>query len=205
MIGNEQITTIDFEHPSRLFLFDDILKGLLGGPLFFNPFLGEQGGFRGDEQVIDFGCGGGPGTRCIAKQLTQGGKVLGIDVSSVMIKRAEKRLRKYANAEAIKGDVRTLGLEKGAFDVITIIYVIHDIVPKERASIIKALVDLLKPDGQIWILEPIKAGHGMSIEEIRLLMNLAGLEETEHSNKKSSYRGKFKKMSIDVLTSKYAL
>jgi len=195
MTDNEQITTIDFEHPSRLFLFDDILKGLLGGPFLFNPFIEEQGGFQGDEQVIDFGCGGGPGTRCIAKHLTQGGKVLGIDISSVMIERAEKRLLKYANAEAIQGDVRTLGLEKGAFDAITIVYVIHDIVPKERASIIEALVDLLKPGGKIWILEPTKEGHGMSVEEIRLLMNLAGLEETEHNNKKSSYRGKFSKMS----------
>jgi ubiquinone/menaquinone biosynthesis C-methylase UbiE len=184
----------DFEQPSLLFLAEDRLKAILGGPLLYNPFFEKQGGFRGDERVLDFGCGGGVGTRCIAKQLTCGGKVTGVDLSSTLLKRARRRSRKYPNAELLKGDIRTLELKKEGFDVISIVHVLHDIDADERASYVGRLANLLKSGGRIWILEPTRESHGMRVEEIRTLMLNVGLEETSHAVRKNDYRGVFQMM-----------
>ena len=51
----------DFEHPSALFILEDKLKGILGRPLLYNPYF-KTLGLKGNESVLDFGCGGGAGS-----------------------------------------------------------------------------------------------------------------------------------------------
>ena len=190
-LGEEEVP--DFEDPPRLFLFEDRLKSVLGGPLFFNRILAKQGGFRGDERVLDFGCGGGVSTRCIAKRLTRGGEVVGVDTSSVMIGRAQPRLRKYPNADAVRGELRSLDIDDASFDVAVAIFVIHDIPRGKREETVAAIADKLKPGGALWVVEPTKASHGIPVDELRTLMESAGLYEISAEAGKSSYRGKFVK------------
>jgi SAM-dependent methyltransferase len=191
MKEDERERKTDFEHPSLLYLAEDRLKALLGSPLLYNPFIEKNGGFRGNERVLDFGCGGGVGTRCIARLLTRGGKVTGVDLSSAMLKRATKRLREYANADVMQGDIRSLDLDREAFDVIFVLHVLHDIDADERGSYVDALAGLLKGNGRIWILEPMRRGHGMQAGEIRALMRSVGLEETMCALSKKDFRGVF--------------
>ena len=190
---NDNGYVIDFEDPPKLFLIEDRLKAVLGEPLFFRPFYRKQGGFRGDERVLDFGCGGGVGTRCIAKLLDEGGEVVGVDISSVMIGRAEKRLRNHSNARIVKGELSALDFRDSTFDVASMIYVIHDIAEDERKDIVAALARIMKPGGRVWVLEPTKESHGIPVSELRGLMTDAGFEEVSAQVKKSSYRGTFMK------------
>lgn len=183
----------DFEQPSVLFRAEDRLKAVIGERLLYSPFFEKNGGFRGDERVLDFGCGGGVGTRTISRLLTQGGKVTGVDVSSFMLKRARKRLRRLANADILRGDIRELDLSDGTFDVISEVHVLHDIDSPERASYVAALARLLKSGGRVWVLEPTRESHGMPVGEIRALMSEVGLEEVSHEESKKDYRGVFKK------------
>lgn len=184
---------VDFEDPPKLFLIEDRLKAVLGEPLLYRRFYRKQGWFRGDERVLDFGCGGGVGTRCIAKQLTDGGEVVGVDVSSVMLERAGRRLRKYPNAKVLKGELDALDIDENSFDIVSMIYVIHDIARKDRPRIVGAFARLLKPGGRIWVFEPTKDSHGIPVEELRGLMSDAGLHEVASEIRKSSYRGTFEK------------
>ncbi|MBN2552097.1 MAG: class I SAM-dependent methyltransferase, partial [Spirochaetales bacterium] len=121
----------DFDNPSALFRFEDGLKALIGGPLYYGPFFRSMGGFRGDEEVLDFGCGGGVSTRSIAAGLDRGGHVTGVDVSSYFTGRAKQRLRGCANARVLRGEITELGLPAETFDLVSIIHVIHDI-PRAR-------------------------------------------------------------------------
>jgi SAM-dependent methyltransferase len=97
---------VDFEHPSALFILEDMLKGLMGGPLLYKPYFGTFG-LRGDENVLDFGCGGGAGSRCLAKFLNNNGYLTCVDISNYWIKRAIKRLEKYPNVKCLAGDLKT--------------------------------------------------------------------------------------------------
>jgi ubiquinone/menaquinone biosynthesis C-methylase UbiE len=182
----------DFEKPSVMFVIEDTLKGLFGNRLY-NSYFQSQGGFEGNERVLDFGCGSGVSTKLIARQLTQGGMVTGLDTSSYFIKKAQKRLKRYTTAQTLQGDIQEIKIPESSFDLISIIHVIHDIVEEKRQSMVKALARVLKPEGKLWILEPIKESHGIPVDEIRGLMGNAGLRELKATIKKSSYRGIYQK------------
>ncbi len=186
-------SVFDFDNPSALFRFEDWLKGLIGGRLFYHPYFETRGGFRGDEEVLDFGCGGGVGTRCIAAKLTQGGRVTGVDISAYFTAKAQKRLSGYANARVMRGAITDLALPQQSFDLISIIHVIHDIMKEKRAETVLTLAGVLKHRGRLWIWEPTRQSHGMPAEEIRRLMAEAGLREVSAENEGSSFKGIFEK------------
>lgn len=118
----------DFEHPSTLFILEDKLKGLLGGHLLYNPYF-KTFRLKGNERVLDLGCGGGAGSRCLANLLTKGGHLTCVDVSNYWIEKTRNRLKKYSNVECKSGDIRELDIQDSSFDIISAIHVVHDIAP----------------------------------------------------------------------------
>ena len=183
----------DFNNPSALFRFEDWLKGLIGGRLYYDPYFETRGGFRGDEEVLDFGCGGGVSTCCIAAKLTQGGRVTGVDISSYFTAKAQKRLEDYSYARVLRGEITDLALPQQSFDLISIIHVIHDIAKEKRAKTIGVLASVLKSLGRLWIWEPTRQSHGMPAEEVRRIMAEAGLREVSTETEGSSFKGIFEK------------
>jgi len=109
----------DFEHPSLLFVLEDGLKNLVGVPLFYNPYM-KSYGLKGNERVLDFGCGGGVGSRCLAGYLKRGGRLTCLDISHYWVEKAKKRLARYANVECRAGDIRELDIADASFDVVSI-------------------------------------------------------------------------------------
>ena len=185
----------DFEHPSILFTLEDILKGLLGGPLLYNPYY-KTFGLKGDEKVLDFGCGGGAGSRCLANLLNENGYLTCVDVSRYWITKARKRLEKYSSVECKSGDIRELDIPDSSFDVISTIHVIHDIAPADRQDIVNVLSQKLKAGGVLYIREPTKQSHGMPVDEIRTILSSASLKENEYKETKSEYLGKYQKTGL---------
>ena len=183
----------DFKHPSVLFVLEDALKGLIGGPLLYYPYF-KTFGLKGDEKVLDFGCGGGAGSRCLLKFLNQRGRLTCVDTSNFWVDKAKKRLDKYSNVECRAGDIRELDIPDSSFDVVSVIHVIHDIPPAERRDTVKALAQKLKKDGTVFVREPTKRSHGMPVEEILVLFSEAGLKETDSKATKSEYMGRFQKL-----------
>jgi ubiquinone/menaquinone biosynthesis C-methylase UbiE len=186
---------IDFNNPSALFRFEDRLKSLIGGPLYYAPYFRSCGGFEGDEDVLDFGCGGGGGvsTRSIAAELTRGGSVTGVDISSYFTERARKRVAPYPSARILQGEITRLELPRESFDLISIVHVIHDIPRARRSSTVRALGVLLKPNGRLWIWEPTRPSHGMPAGEVRGLMEEAGLREVAAQVEGNAFKGVFVK------------
>lgn len=179
----------DFDNPSFFFRLEDKLKALFGGT-FYRPFI-KDFELKGNEHVLDFGCGGGVESRFLLEYLGEGGRLTCIDLSDYWIKRAKERLKKYSNVVCIQGDIRKLGIPDNSFDVVFAIHVIHDISPSDRQSTIDALAQKLRPGCLFHIWEPTKHSHGMSVEEIRGLCAKAGLMESSFTQSKSAYKGKF--------------
>jgi len=191
-LSDDNFKQYDFEHPSTLFVLEDKLKGLLGGPLLYNPYF-KTFRLKGNERILDFGCGGGAGSRCLANLLSKGGHLTCVDVSSYWVAKARKRLEKYSNVECKSGDIRELDIPDSSFDIVSTIHVVHDISPAERQYIVKTLAQKLKAGGLFFIREPVKKSHGMPVKEIRTLLSGAGLKEIEHKETKSEYVGKYQK------------
>lgn len=181
----------DFEHPSIIFILEEELKNVFGC-FIYNPYF-RSFGLKGNESVLDFGCGGGSLSKCLAKLLKKDGSLTCIDTSSYWIRKAIKRLKKYPNVKCLLGDIRSADLPASSFDAISTIHVIHDIVPEVREETVNILSQKLKQDGTFFLRERIQKSHGMPVSEIQSLLLHAGLKEVCYSQTKSEYIGKYQK------------
>lgn len=190
---NYKFEQADFNNPSFMFRLDDRLKYFFGR-WYFKSFVSSFA-LKGNEHVLDFGCGGGIEARFVLEHLGENGHITCVDRSSFWIKKAQKRLKEFPNVTFVLSDTGKLDIPENAFDVVLARYVIHDIAPDERQNIMNELANKLKPGGALFIWEPTKISHGMPVKEIRELLSKAGLEEQTHENSKSSYKGKFLKIN----------
>jgi ubiquinone/menaquinone biosynthesis C-methylase UbiE len=184
----------DFEHPSLLFRIEDILKDLMGEPILYNGYYNTFG-LKGNETVLDFGCGGGTGSKCLAKLLDDGGRLICLDTSAYWTNKARRRLDKYTNIEVITGNIDEAGIPDSFLDIITTIHVIHDIAPADRMPTIKSLSAKLKTGGRFFIKEPVKESHGIPVVELRKIFTRAGLKEIENHITKTKYTGTYIKFA----------
>ena len=182
----------DFEHPSLLFKIEDLLKVLLGKPFLYGKYY-DTFNLKGNETVLDFGCGGGTGSKCLAELLEGNGQLICLDTSTHWTEKARQRLSKYNNARVITGNIDDAGLPDSSLDIITTIHVIHDIAPSLRLNTVKSLSAKLKSGGKFYIKEPVRQSHGIPLVELRRILHIAGLKEIEHHITEKEYTGVFLK------------
>jgi ubiquinone/menaquinone biosynthesis C-methylase UbiE len=151
---------------------------LIGERVYYRPFLSKIS-FGEVDSVLDFGCGAGESTRSIVNLLGENGLVTGIDTSTFWLNHARKRLKDRNNVTLLHGDIRESKQDDGQFDKVVIIFVLHDIHPLDRPSVMNCIVRTLKPGGQCCVYEPSKFTHGIDPEEVRKIMTDAGLKETQ--------------------------
>jgi ubiquinone/menaquinone biosynthesis C-methylase UbiE len=154
-----------------------LFTNLLLTPLY-RRYVDEMG-LRGDERVLDYGSGSGAAARHLAKRLRAGGGHLTcMDVSARWQAVIRKVLRDYPDVEFRLGDVRHIGLPARSFDVVLAHWMLHDVAPWDRPSIVAELARLLRPGGRLFSREPTNARHGMPAAQVRELFAAAGLTET---------------------------
>lgn len=145
---------------------------------------------KGDEKVLDFGCGPGSTSKFIAQILEKGGGELTcLDLSPAWIERAKKHLSKFSNVEYYAEDIRSWEEKNNYFDAVAIHFMLHDIDKSERQEVVNTLAKKMKTGARLFIREPTKESHGMSPEEIRQLMLKSGLKENESKITKSFIMG----------------
>jgi trans-aconitate 2-methyltransferase len=105
--------------------------------------------FRGDEQVLDVGCGDGAITARLADRLTTG-EIQGIDVSPRMISAAQDR---HPGLNFEVGDVLTMPYH-AAFDVVTSFNVLHWVL--DQREVYARIRAALRPGG--WALVQFVCG-----------------------------------------------
>jgi len=121
-----------------------------------------QTGLRGDERIIDIGCGRGA-VLLMAAGLLPTGKASGIDLWKRVDQsgNAEAVTRRNAELEGVAGrvelhtaDMRKLPFPDGSFDVAFSSLAIHNIQePAGRAQTITEAVRVLKPGGRIVVVD----------------------------------------------------
>jgi len=103
--------------------------------------------FKGEETVLDVGCGDGRLTAEIAKRVPNG-KVLGIDLSANMIQEAQKTFGNIPNLSFECIDVTKFDA-KNKFDLSVSFSTFHWI--EKQLDALKSIYIALKPGGQLFI------------------------------------------------------
>lgn len=106
---------------------------------------------RGQERVLDVGCGDGLLTVELARVAQQ---VVGVDLSPTMIDLARQRATDEGcqNVEFIQADINELEMAHATFDLIVSSFALHHTDPRVT---VPALVQLLRPGGMIYLQEPV--------------------------------------------------
>jgi trans-aconitate 2-methyltransferase len=114
------------------------------GANFLGVFL-ERRGLRGDEAVIDAGCGTGRVTELLLRHLPRG-TVLAVDASEAMVEAARGRFAGDGRVRVVRQDLRELEVGE-LVDVIFSTATFHWIVDHER--LFGRLARALKPGGRL--------------------------------------------------------
>ncbi|CAN5240115.1 class I SAM-dependent methyltransferase [soil metagenome] len=127
---------------------------------------------RGDELVLDVGCGRGLLLIGAAKRLTTG-KAVGVDIWNTKdlsgnrpeATRENARLDGVAIRVEVKdGDARQLPFADGAFDVVVTKDALHNIgYAAERDTAVRELARVLKPGGRVFLGDVRHTGRYMQV------------------------------------------
>jgi arsenite methyltransferase len=119
--------------------------------------------WRGDERVLDVGCGRGLFLIGAAKRLTNGGRAFGIDLWRAGDLTGNGPDATLANAAAegvenhitvITADARALPFDASSFDVVLSSVAIHNIAdPAGRALAVSEIARVIRPGGRVLITD----------------------------------------------------
>ncbi|NLE07055.1 MAG: class I SAM-dependent methyltransferase [Parcubacteria group bacterium] len=140
----------------RLFKTADKIKNILDAGVNFN-----------NKRVLDIGCGNGTTLMYLRKHFNIKG--VGIDISKNVVKKLQENI-KDANLSFYEGDFRNLQtIEHNQFDIILSFGVIEHF--EEYGLALAEARRILKPNGQLILIQPHLFSFGFVQEQYLRLMN----------------------------------
>jgi arsenite methyltransferase len=103
------------------------------------------------ETVLDLGSGGGIDCFLAAREVGEGGRVIGVDMTPAMVERARANARaaKVANVEFRLGEIEHLPLADGTVDVVISNCVIN--LSPDKPAVFREALRALRPGGRLLV------------------------------------------------------
>lgn len=130
------------------------------------PFIGEALQDRDPSTVrwLDLGCGAGGFAREVKHNWPNLRASL-LDLSPAYLAKARLRLVRWSDVDTIEAPAEDTGLPDEGYDLITCVYLFHELPPKVRRQVATEMARLLKPGGMVVHLDTVQYGDepGMDI------------------------------------------
>ncbi|GAB1857655.1 arsenite methyltransferase [Flavobacteriaceae bacterium MHTCC 0001] len=111
------------------------------------------------DHVLDLGCGAGNDVFIARSIVGESGKVVGLDMTEDMLKKAEENKTKlgYSNIEFVLGEIEDMPLEDNQFDVVVSNCVLNLVPNKNKAY--QEVYRVLKPTGHFCMSDVVLTSH----------------------------------------------
>ena len=156
-----------------LFIFEIYITWIamkIAGTSVYKKFA-DSLGLRGEEKVLDFGCGHGTVARYTAPQIP-GGRLVCADISRQRLKQCQKNLRKHKNVECIDLGSNDNPFQDETFDIIYCHFVLHEIEDTGRKDTLQRMYRWLKNQGKLIFREPAK--DNVRLRDIDSILQVIG-------------------------------
>jgi len=120
---------------------------------FVREALNECSG--ADHKMLDIGCGTAPILREVKRNWPELA-VTGLDLSPAYIGKARKILGGESKVDFVQAAAEDTGLSDECYDIVSAVYLFHELPPKVRIEVLQEVARLLKPGGMFILTDTIQ-------------------------------------------------
>ncbi len=123
------------------------------------PALHEVVAGRDQRQLrlMDLGCGTGRFLDFV-KQAWPRLPVVGIDLSEAYLREAERHLKRWSRIDTIVAAAESLPVAQDSLDAVTSIFLLHELPPEVRRTVLREASRVLRPGGRLIIVDSLQHG-----------------------------------------------
>ncbi len=108
-------------------------------------------------RLLDIGCGTGVLLREVKRNHPRLA-VAGLDLSSAYLDVAHRRLADWSGVELVEAAAEAMPFLEGTFDVVTCVYLFHELPPATRGAVAREIARVLKPGGTLILVDSLQLG-----------------------------------------------
>ena len=108
-------------------------------------------------RLLDVACGTGRLLRFVKQAFPRLG-ACGLDLSRAYLEEAEQHLSPYRDVQLVTGNAERLPFADRSIDLVTCVYLFHEVPPKVRRIIAGELARVLKPGGRLVFIDSLQRG-----------------------------------------------
>jgi ubiquinone/menaquinone biosynthesis C-methylase UbiE len=106
-------------------------------------------------RLLDSGCGTG---RFLVKQVWPRLPSLGLDLSETYVRHAKRHLSRWSRIDLLVSNAESIPAPDASFDLVTSIFMFHELPPKVRRTILGECARVLKPGGRLVLVDSLQRG-----------------------------------------------
>ncbi|HUU43398.1 MAG TPA: methyltransferase domain-containing protein [Planctomycetota bacterium] len=132
---------------------------------------------RPDDRVLEVACGTGQATVAIARRLGAGGRLVAVDLTPAMLRRARRKLKRCGLVDRVEtavGDARRLAFDDDTFDVLYNGFMFDLVDVDGMARILAEFKRVLKPGGRLVVVSTSKDSARRTVYETLYERGLLG-------------------------------
>jgi ubiquinone/menaquinone biosynthesis C-methylase UbiE len=116
-------------------------------------------------RLLDVACGTGRFLRFVKQSWPRIGAT-GLDLSEAYLAEARQHLKPYDDVALEAGNAESLPFADGSFDVVTSIYLFHEVPPEVRRTIAGEFARVLKPGGRLVFMDSLQFGDAPAYDAL---------------------------------------
>jgi len=119
--------------------------------------LRDRPGGAGAASLLDIGCGSGAFLREVKRNYPRLA-VTGLDLSAPYLAVARRWLADWSRVELVEAAAEAMPLAAAQFDVVTCLYLFHELPPRVRRAVAAEIRRVLKPGGTLIFVDSLQTG-----------------------------------------------